>query len=723
MKLDAVKAQYKKIEMALESENVADAFKLLDSLAADEQNFKIKDELLRLRQTYDYILHYMLEGIEDPTRETQYEAVVGQLKMMAEEILYDKLMEESTGVYFSTARVIRHRNPDLKLLFDNYSDLEVKLSLSKAAGQSPAKMIGEKDSILKEIFNFLWTTHNDRKIRPIVSERILSGNNDDFSIFLISALTLSLLGYYDKTKLEILLDVYEKTEREAIAGAALTALVFAIRRHRDDISDDKSLIRRLELWQDSIVTYSRLRDIVKEIIRTRDTDRVTAKMRDEVMPELMKLRPDIVKKLRESGSDFEAMTIEDNPEWEEILEKNGLAQKMQELTEMQSEGADLMMVTFSSLKGFPFFSSPEAWFLPFDIDNPAIHLDEKVRNTLDSLLRIGKGMCDSDKYSLALAFGSMPESQKNMMLSQLDGQLSQLSEEMKEQIQKNSRPEFNESVLLFIRQLYRFFKLYRCKGEFDDPFAEPFDFLSLPVAGTMMADEEILKITSEFYFKRGYFKEALGLFKKLEPSLSQEGDYWEKVGYALQSLGKYDEAEIAYRKAELLKEPSQWLLKKLAFILRKNGKSRDAVEYYERVLEGDPDNVNLIMSTGYARYDSGDVAGAVKDYYHANYLDPDNERIWRALAWAELLLGNSPKSINFYTKILANHPASTDYLNAGHAQLVSGNIKQAYEYYSISSNDDMNAFEMAFKSDYEVLEKLGVSKITLSLLLDKLKLS
>lgn len=722
MKSDAVKAQYKKILLSLESGNVADAFDMLDALVADEQNYKVKDELQRLRQTYGYILHYMLEGIEDPTRESQYLSVVEQLREMAEEVLYERLLSESASIYFSTARTVRLRNLDLGKLLENLSDLDVKIGLAKSAGNPYGPMMGERDSLLKDIFNLIWTSRNNKEIRKVINERIRSEENVELSIFFVSAVTLSLLGYYDKVKLETLLDIYENTENESLAGVVLTALVLSIRRHREHVLNDRALISRLELWQDSIVTYSRLRDIVKEIIRTRDTDRVTAKMRDEVMPELMKLNPEIIKKLRESGSDFESMTFEDNPEWEEILEKNGLAEKMQELTEMQSEGADLMMVTFASLKGFPFFSSPEAWFLPFDIDHPAIHLEDSVRSTLSSVLQIGKGMCDSDKYSLALAFGSMPESQKKMMLSQLDAQLSQLSEEMKEQIEKNSRPEFNERVLLFIRQLYRFFKLFRNKGEFADPFAEPFDFLSLPIMGGMMADEEILKITSEFYFKRGYYKEALELFRKLETPLSMEGDYWEKVGYALQCLKRYEDAEVAYRKAELLKEPSQWLLKKLAFILRKNGRSADAVEYYERVLEGEPDNVGIIMSSGYARYDSGDIQGAIKDYYHANYLEPDNQRILRALAWAELLVGNSDKSVKLYDRIIADRPASTDYLNAGHAQLVSGNLKKAYEYYTLSSKDDMNAFEMAFKSDYDVLEKLGVQKITLNLILDKLKL-
>lgn len=80
----------------------------------------------------------------------------------------------------------------------------------------------------------------------------------------------------------------------------------------------------------------------------------------------MKLRPEILKKLREGGGEIDAAMLENNPEWEELLDRNGLTKKMQELSEMQSDGADLMMVTFSNLKQFPFFNKAVNWFLPFD---------------------------------------------------------------------------------------------------------------------------------------------------------------------------------------------------------------------------------------------------------------------------------------------------------------------------------------------------------------------
>ena len=78
----------------------------------------------------------------------------------------------------------------------------------------------------------------------------------------------------------------------------------------------------------------------------------------------------------------------------------------------------------------------------------------------------------------------------------------------------------------------------------------------------------------------------------------------------------------------MLGDSGTWLLKKLAFINKKNGNYAAAAEYYSRALLADPDNVSLIMNAGYANLESGDIAGALRSFYHANYLQPDNAAIW-----------------------------------------------------------------------------------------------
>ena len=59
-----------------------------------------------------------------------------------------------------------------------------------------------------------------------------------------------------------------------------------------------------------------------------------------------------------------------NPEWENWIDKSGITDKLREMGELQMEGADVYMSTFSQLKQFPFFRQMSHWFYPFDRQFP-----------------------------------------------------------------------------------------------------------------------------------------------------------------------------------------------------------------------------------------------------------------------------------------------------------------------------------------------------------------
>jgi len=81
---------------------------------------------------------------------------------------------------------------------------------------------------------------------------------------------------------------------------------------------------------------------------------------------MMKLSPMIGKKIKldewMGATGFE----EKNPEWQKIIDESGLSDKLQELSELQMEGADVFHSTFSNLKSHPFFLEMSNWHLPFD---------------------------------------------------------------------------------------------------------------------------------------------------------------------------------------------------------------------------------------------------------------------------------------------------------------------------------------------------------------------
>lgn len=710
----------KEASRLLDSYNIPATITLLDSLAKERQDYKISDELNHLRETYKYMAEYMVSGGVDPSRPNVYNDIIEKLRSIADHIGRDVVSIDSADSYSETFRYQRLAGEHLESLLSKYSSILSELQLAHAAGNEAAEIYKRIEELHSSIFNTVWVSLDERSIVDMATDAVISNRYGDWlPAHIISALTLSLNGYYDRQKLLALIKIYQNDISERLSAKALVGIILSLARHPERSRADKEIASRLSFMEDSLIDYSRIREVIMTLIRTRDTDRISTKMKDEVLPEIMKLQPDILKKFREASPDTsEGSGFEINPEWEEMLEKSGLTEKMRELSDMQSDGADLMMVAFSNLKQFPFFNSVSNWFLPFFPFHSAIASGEKERNIVGKLMEMGKNVCDSDKYSLAIALRKMPEMQKDMMISQFDAQFSQLSEELKEKALQSSAPEFDEEVTKVVRDLYRFFRLYRKKQGFNDPFSSPLAFLDIPYIGDMMADSEIVALVAEFYFSRKYYQEALSLFNLLLEDNAEDPALWEKAGACYQSMKFYEKSLECFTKAELLKTPGTWLIGSLAFVNKKQGNFSKAYEYYCRLLEKDPEKLSLILNAAYCALEAGEINQALKHYYHANYIEPENLKIFRAIAWSEFLNKEFEKSEKYYNKILAISQESSDFLNAGHLYAAKGDLRKALELYKKSSSGNYNEFRNAFLQDISILQGLGLDGNSLHILVD-----
>ncbi len=727
MATDKAVSFHGKVNQLLDSSSLHEAFRMLKGKIATQSDPRLQDKLNSLEDTYKYMIHYMVEGYDDSGRESMISDIREQLKTINDSLERNRIMADSSGIYYATRRFESIRKATLAGRLSDYRAALSKALLAEGTDGS-LHIIRESDEALSSLFTYVWTMYGMPSEEYFLLREALKSEDIPFGAKsqIISALLLGNLEYYDRNGLTALIDIYEADIDERISARALTAIVLILAAHPERIKNDSKLSARLSLWKDSIVTYRRMREVLMSIIRSRDTQRISSKMQNEVLPELMKLRPEILSKLKNITRDSDIEMLDTNPEWEELLSKNGLGDKLKELTEMQMDGGDVMMMAFSNLKSYPFFNNVGNWFIPFSSKHSEIlGLGDNTLGGFSYMLDMEGVMCDSDKYSFALSLARMTEEQRKMMSSRMEEQMKQIKVAIADKHLKSSVPKFDGEVTRYIRDIYRFFKLYQRKGEFNDPFAKPLDFMNLPVVADILDDEEIMNLVGEFYFKRGYHAEALGILLHQDQTNPADPLRWEKIGYCYNSLNNFEKATAWYRKAELLNPDSEWLVKKLAMCNRLLGRLDEAMEYYDKALQYSPDNYSLQMNTGNCLLEMGKAEEALSHYYHADYIKPDKPSTLRAIAWGELQAGDYQKSIDYYQKI-CNLPEATqsDFINAGHAYYISGDLKKGVELYVRSIRQpggSVEGFEREILNDMEMLNKKGKDTNDTRIIIDKVK--
>ncbi|MDE6019172.1 MAG: tetratricopeptide repeat protein [Muribaculaceae bacterium] len=713
----------------LEAGRYKDCFTLLRRRLSETPLAGALNQITQSESTYRYLLDYFARGLSDPGREDILADIRRTLRDLAQQIDKESSAADSPDIYFSTLRMCRLRPSDLKTAIEKTVELKAMSDLALAAGQHPDSIMAQIEAQDELIFNMLWTADSlSPESYAYVADAV---KNDTLpyttSSLIISAIGLSLMRYYSHEGLLLLISL-SKEKNYKISARALSTLLIALCRWKDEIADDKRLMQALATLTDIDGMSKKIRDAVKTIIRTRDTDRVSKKMQRDVIPGLMQFGPDIISRLKESSEESSFADLEANPEWEELLRNSGLEEKLRELTEMQSDGADVMMVAFSNLKNFPFFRQVRNWFLPFTIEHTMLRQFLTIDNDgMTSLLEMSGLMCDSDKYSLAFSLASMPESHRKMVLSQMQAQTEQMKEQMQELKMLKAGTEFEEELTRYYRDLYRFHKLYPKRGEFYDPFEKALDFTSIPVIADIMKSDDEVATVAEFYFKRGYYADALPLLQTVANESAASPHVWEKIGFCLEKSPDGNDAAIeAYMKAQLFNPDSRWISRRLGICYKKSGDFRNATEYLEmaRPEDGSFDkSLSLLIADTLA--DAKKWDDSLKELYRVDYENPDDPEVIRRMAKCQYNMTNIDSASNLMKRISNIDLTESDYRIMGHIAFLNNDMEEATRFYrlTVRPNDDKRMWKSLILADIESLTHHGASRSDLILLLESIAYS
>jgi len=711
--------EYKEaVEAAVSSRNFHETFRLLRVMMPAD-NWRLRGELEATEADYSRIMEYALSGAPDPGRDEQLSALITRIYSILDMLLRESLVPDHSSLYFNVVRTLRLRkNESMASLLDEYGAAVRELGQIVLLGAGQAQTASRRrvvEELEQRVFGRIWTTvpltfDDAAAIRPTMGDEVVP---ESAKAMIVGALTMSLMQFFSEQTLRLLLefarpDMSAEIRARATVGAVLVMARWPRRSDTPAVRMQLAALRDEGAWQ-RMVEHTLL-----QFIRTADVEKIAKTMRDEIIPQMMKLRPDIERHIKESGLDMADM--EANPEWEDMLDKSGLTERLRKLSEMQEDGGDLFYHVFSMLKNYPFFNDISHWFLPFSTSRSDVRQALGHDAALEVLLEDSPAMCGSDKYSFALSVDRLPEAQKQMLMNQL-GNAAVEGGLLSMRAQQTDAEAVTRAITAYVHDLYRFFHLFRRSGEFADPFKQLVNPVAIPALRPDFAEPEKVRLLGEFYFKHGHMSEALDLFRTLEPDLALH----QKMGHALQRLGRLEEALTEYERAEMLAPESEWTLKRLAQVNKALGRYRVALGYYERIDRLSPDLPATALNMGHCYMELNELREALRCYYKAELLDEKSTKPLRPIAWCAFLNRDFDTARRYFERILTElSPTAADYLNMGHLALATGNIREALNYYSLNS-DDADRLAAALREDMPLLERAGVDVTVIPLLLDAIR--
>jgi len=732
-----IKNSHNLICQLLSDRKLKPAFNLLEKMITVNGLGEFSDQKLDLEQNYRYMLKYTVEGINDPERQKIYQHILFSTFELADNCAERLKMKYSGSLAYQKKRgFVRLNLPGVQEIVSQIESYHLERELKLLIESPVFDKEDEAEIHHQKLINLFYHFWFKNKLAPEEIYAFKSFMQNEHiptheKAFLVTSLTLGQLHFFDEQKIMLLFEGYE-SDQEEVNQRALTGLMLALYQYDQRIFLFPAIKGRLALLNEKKSFRLHLEKILLQLIRSKETEKIQKKLQDEILPEMMKLSPNLRNKLSLEALLGDALNEDKNPEWRDVFKDSpGFMDKMEELSEMQMKGDDIFMTSFANLKNFPFFSEVTNWFMPYFPNHPSLirstsREDFTMNQKLFELLLKTPVLCNSDKYSFCFSMQTIPSEYKKMMFESLSSEFDQLieSEGEDELIVHNKKAESVSGQ--YIRDLYRFFKLHPQREGFEDIFSWSFDFHNKNSFRELLKEENsLLRSIAEFYFAKNYYQDAAEIYVLLLHE-QEEAELIQKLAFCYQKMDNYELALAYYLKADLFEQNRTWNHKKIALCYRHLKKPDLALQYYLQAVSLEPENLGIHISIGHCRMELKQYEEALKSYFKVEYLSPGNKKVWRPIGWCSLLVGKKEQSELYFKKLMADSPNKFDLLNMGHVQWCLGKRILALEYYQQSINDaEMSETEFmeAFHEDLEHLLHLGVDPDDVPIMLDQLRYS
>lgn len=464
-----------------------------------------------------------------------------------------------------------------------------------------------KDMSYNPYFSAFWAENRITEELKIKAQELLQSEENEINICLsVSAITISCIEVFDAEKI-LLLIKFTKHPNIMVSTRAFVGLLICLQVHKNRYTFYPNINNELNLLFNSDNKIKLAQTIYKQLIRSKETEKITKEIQDKILPLISKIAPKI-------EDDF---SITKNKDWDEeseniqqMLEDSGIGKKMESFQELMQEGSDTNYSSFSSLKDMPFFNNIENWFIPFYTENNDL---KSLRNDNPEIIDLIENiffLCDSDKYSFCLNLLRIPSSTREAFTQQI-----QIASEDKHTQSKNDISN------LYIQDLYRFYKLYKGKEQLLDPFDIDYDIYNSPFFRFLNDENAYLFELADFYFTKEQYQDALNVFTTLGPKNDLETR--KMLGFCYQKLMRYPFAIRSYEQCDIMEPDNIWTNKSIAYCYMQLYRYDSALQYYKIVDSLKPNDFKTIYNMAICYTQIRDFENGLNMFNKLDYLEEE----------------------------------------------------------------------------------------------------
>ena len=501
--------------------NVGKALRAMkETIAEDKLPGYIVARYEDVKNDYRLMQDAMMRGLRDDKIDEVYADIMRKVYGAGlDVIIEEKVKKYSSFAYARVSAQQTEAHPDaVRTVLEAYVQ-DMAMMAFEPENTRKAKMeklTADHHAYMKQLFNALLVAPmwNDRRAADF-ADLLLSPTIDrDDALLLVSAVMLATMNVNDPYKWDMLAEVYVRATDKVLKMRALVGWVLSLPYDPRGPRLFPFVQERIKAMLADKTTLKHMLDMQMQMLFCCNADADNEEIQRNIMPTLIKntnlqmTRLGIVEK-------------EDDP-MKDIMDPNAAERDMEEMErkyrkmmDMQKQGSDIYFGGFSKMKTFPFFNDLCNWFAPFNAVHPALGAArERLAGStfLNNLMENGP-FCDSDKYSFALAIAQimdrMPDNVKEMLNS--DATFGPT-------VSKDEQEDPAYICRSYLQSLYRFFRLYRSKRDFLNPFIldelEDNDgnalFMSYKLLACPEMEENAVALCG-FLFKRKMMRELMSM--------------------------------------------------------------------------------------------------------------------------------------------------------------------------------------------------------------------